>query len=205
MLPNLMPHIDVSRETIQLLEVYESLLRSWQGVKNLVGPSTVNELWGRHFADSAQLLRLCPNAKRWVDLGSGAGFPGLVIAIFLKKTLGAHIDLIESDHRKCAFLRTVARETGAPASVHCGRIEDILPNFKNVDVLTARALADMEKLLAWTGDLIQNGATGLFLKGQDVANELTIFSKYSSLTHKLVPSLTDPRASIVKVSSDVTN
>ena len=163
----------VSRETIADLKIYERELRRWQKIKNLVAPSTLEHLWTRHFSDSAQLLALKPDARRWADLGSGAGFPGLVMATLLKNVPGASVHLIESDHRKCAFLREVSRETSAPLEVHRGRIEDILPTLPEADAISARALASMATLVEMTLERIEKGAVGVFLKGQDVGAELT--------------------------------
>ncbi len=163
--------VPVSRETEQRLALYADLLTRWQRVKNLVAPSTLPATWTRHIADSAQILALAPRARRWVDLGSGAGFPGLVVAICLADTADAEVNLIEANARKCAFLREVTRACGAPATVHNGRIEDIVPNLKSIDVVTARALAPLPRLVEMGRILIQDGATALFLKSQAEINE----------------------------------
>ncbi len=182
------------------LVIYEGLLRKWQKTINLVAPGTLPDLWSRHFADSAQLFDLAPaDCLNWVDLGSGGGFPGLVIAILMKQRPGGLVQLVESDSRKAAFLRTVSRETAAPVTVHAERIEKALPNLSVPAVISARALAPMVQLLEWTAPLIEKGAIGLFLKGQDVDRELTEISKYSSLQLSKVPSRTDSRASIIRV------
>lgn len=164
---------NVSRETIALLSVYADLLKKWSGVKNLVARSTLDDVWTRHFADSLQLLAYAKGAKTWADLGSGAGFPGLVLAIALTSEHGAEVHLIESDNRKCAFLREVARETGAPAIVHHGRIEDEAGRLQGIEIVTARALAPMGKLLDMAAPLLESGARGLFQKGRDIDRELT--------------------------------
>lgn len=117
---------DVSRETLARLKIYEETLLKWRAVKNLVSPSTVRDIWSRHFEDSFQLLRLAPKARIWVDIGSGAGFPGLVIAIALADVDGSCVHLVESDNRKCAFLREVARLTQVRVVVHHSRAEDII-------------------------------------------------------------------------------
>ena len=182
------------------LKIYEALLRKWQKAINLVSKSTLDELWVRHFADSAQLVDLEPEATTWLDLGSGGGFPGMVVAILLKARPGAHVDLVESDSRKAAFLRTVSRETGAPATVHADRIESTLKSLPTPQVVSARALAPLPKLLDWTADKIGQGTTGLFLKGQDVDAELKSVTNYSMFNLQKLPSRTDPRASIIKVT-----
>lgn len=138
-----------------------------------------------------------PEARRWIDIGSGAGFPGIVTALRLRGQEGGLVHLLESDHRKCAFLREVSRETQAPVEVHRGRIEEILPALSDVDAISARALASMAVLVEMTLDRIEKGAIGVFLKGQDVASELTEMPIYSSLKLRLVTSRTDPLGRIV--------
>ena len=191
---------NLDTKTIERLKIYHDLLLKWKSVKNLISNKTYDDIWTRHFQDSAQILDLAPNAQSWVDLGSGGGFPGLVIAILLSENLNCKIQLIDSDHRKCAFLRHVSRETGASVDVHCGRIEDILPHLDRPDVISARALAPMKQLLDWSEAFIKQGTTGLFLKGQDVDKELTEISTYSNFKMKMVKSKTDPKARIVVVS-----
>ncbi|HEV2574612.1 MAG TPA: 16S rRNA (guanine(527)-N(7))-methyltransferase RsmG [Beijerinckiaceae bacterium] len=194
--------LNVSRETWVKLELYEDRLRRWQRVKNLVAPSTLDQIWSRHFADSQQILAHARTAegypKTWVDLGSGGGFPGLVIAICLAGT-DARVHLVESDHRKCAFLRDVARETQAPAVVHNLRIEDCYADVGRVDMVTARALAPLWKLLDLAAPFIEDGAKCLFLKGQDVESELTEATISSSLKVSLIESQVDPQGRLVAV------
>jgi 16S rRNA (guanine527-N7)-methyltransferase len=187
----------VSRETCDRLRTYEVLLRRWQSVKNLVSPSTLSDVWERHFRDSLQLLTVCPNARTWVDIGSGAGFPGMVIAIALADLPSASIRLIESDNRKCAFLREVARETQAAALVEHARAEDVLPTLSGVEVVTARAVAPLEKLVEMAAPLIMNGAVGLFPKGRDYRAELTRLGSASNFKVETAPSLTDDRAAVI--------
>ncbi|MEO3434913.1 16S rRNA (guanine(527)-N(7))-methyltransferase RsmG [Inquilinus sp. CAU 1745] len=185
---------DVSRETLERLEIYASLLRKWQPKINLVGPSTVADLWRRHMLDSAQLLPLIPdNAKRLADMGSGAGFPGLVLAI-----MGfPEVHLIESDGRKGAFLREVSRETDAPVTLHSMRIEAAPP--LQADVVTARALAPLNKLLVMAHRLLAPNGICLFPKGQDVAKELTLATKDTMMDIESVPSATDASATILRI------
>jgi 16S rRNA (guanine527-N7)-methyltransferase len=163
----------VSRETADRLTTYVALVRKWQPSQNLIASSTLDRIWSRHVADSAQVHALLPAASRWVDFGSGAGFPGLVTAIFLADRPGAAVHLVESNRGKAAFLRTVARETGAPAVVHDCRIEDFLAGFSEaVDGVSARALAQMTRLLPFAEPLVGRGAVAVFHKGQDFAAEL---------------------------------
>ena len=192
----------VSRETLDRLDRFVETLLAWQQRINLIAPSTEPKLWTRHIADSLQLLALAPQAKTWVDLGSGGGFPGLVIACALADKPGARVHLVESSTKKAAFLREAARATGAPAQIHAVRIEDFVENLSMaVDVVTARALAPLVRLLAATYPLLKTGTLGLFPKGQDVDAELTEAAKCWSIQSSLAPSLTDPNAKIVRVTS----
>ena len=190
----------VSRETAARLDRFVALLLEWQAKTNLIAASTVAEIWTRHIADSLQLLALAPRAKIWVDLGTGAGFPGLVIAYVLAEQADATVHLIESNQKKAAFLREAARLTGAPATVHAERIEEFAIRFSGrVDAVTARALAPLRKALDLSAPLLKTGATGLFLKGQDVEAELTEASKYWTITATLVPSKTNQAGRIVVI------
>jgi 16S rRNA (guanine527-N7)-methyltransferase len=193
---------DVSRETSAKLDLFVAELERWQTVKNLVGPGTLGEVWQRHVADSLQLSALEPRALRWLDLGSGAGFPGLVIAIALAGRPGAEVHLVESNARKCAFLRHVARLTAAPAVVHQARLETAVEGFVGkVEVVTARALAPLVELVGWTQALLKTGTVGLFPKGREVQSELTEAAKSWRLEADLIPSRTDSQARIVRIRS----
>ncbi len=193
--------IDVSRETREKLELLERELRRWQNVKNLVGPATLDHIWDRHIIDSLQLLDLAPNAKTWVDLGSGAGFPGLVLAIAGQER-GLKVHLVESNSRKCAFLREIARLTGAQATVHAARLETVIPNFVGkADVVSARALASLTQLLEWTEPMLKAGTIGLFPKGRDAESELTEARKRWTFEADILPSRTDSEARILRITS----
>lgn len=166
---------DLPEKTLQRFKIYADLLEKWQRTVNLVGKSTLDDIWVRHFADSLQVSQAVPEARRWLDLGSGAGFPGLVTAITFAGEPGARVHLIEADQRKCAFLQTVARETAAPAIIHCGRIETILPALlEPIDAISARALAPLENLILYVEKYIEKGATGVFSKGKQAEAELTL-------------------------------
>jgi 16S rRNA (guanine527-N7)-methyltransferase len=194
--------VNVSRETIARLDRLVDLLLEWQQTRNLIAASTIPTIWTRHIADSLQLLELAPDAKIWVDLGSGGGFPGLVLACALVERAGAKLHLVESTAKKCAFLQAVIDALDLPAEVHCQRIESFVPAFPTTpDVVTARALAPLPKLLEMSFPLIRKGGLGLFLKGQDVGSELTEAAKYWNIRHKLVPSRTDDRARIVVIEN----
>jgi 16S rRNA (guanine527-N7)-methyltransferase len=195
----------VSRETLAKFDLYADLLQRWQKAVNLVAPSTLGEVWHRHFADSAQLLALGPSdARRWLDLGSGGGFPGLVLALLLAERGGAaRVTLVESDTRKAAFLREVARQTGAPVDILSIRIE-ALPthaSLQAVDVVTARALAPLPRLLELAAPVFDANTVGLFLKGREAAAELAQ-AQAAGLTEyaiALAPSVTDREGRIAVV------
>ena len=187
-------HIPVSRETLARLEAYEALLRRWSQRINLVGRSTLADPWRRHFLDSAQLLPLLPAAARTLlDLGSGAGFPGLVLAI-----LGvAGVTLADSDSRKCGFLREAARLTGAKVEIYCDRIES-LPACA-FDAITARAVAPLPELLALAAPFLGPQTRCLFLKGAQGRQELTEARKGWKMQARVHPSLSDPRGVILEL------
>lgn len=191
----------VSRETITRLQTYEALLRKWQASINLVAPSTLPDVWSRHFWDSAQLAALAPNATSWLDLGSGAGFPGLVIAILLANRPSFTIHLVESDQRKSIFLREVIRATGAPAIVHTVRIEQFAwPDGEPLpDVISARALASLPKLLGWASSFWGKATIGLFLKGQGASAELTESAKDWIFESEAIASQSDPSGTVLKL------
>ncbi|HXM70218.1 MAG TPA: 16S rRNA (guanine(527)-N(7))-methyltransferase RsmG [Thermoanaerobaculia bacterium] len=184
----------VSRETLARLEAYAALLRRWQPAVNLVAASTLPDLWRRHMLDSAQLLPYLPCTPcPLADLGSGAGFPGLVLAI-----MGAGaVELVEADARKCAFLREAIRVSGAAARVREGRLEaDTSPKFA---VATARALAPLAKLLDYAEKCLAPGGIALFLKGKRLEEELTDAGKAWKMTLERFPSLTDPGGWVLRV------
>ena len=181
------------------LAIYADLLVRWQATINLVAPTTLPILWTRHFADSWQVLDAVPEARTWIDLGSGGGFPGLVTAVRLADRPGARVHLVDSDRRKCAFLREVSRETGAPATVHCGRIEDVLPTLAPADALSARALAAFGDLLDYAMPRILSGTTAVFLKGKDAERELTGFRHLATIRMSSIASTTASEACLVVV------
>ncbi len=191
------------RGRIEEFETYERLLRAWQPKINLVSAQTLQNLWVRHFADLAQLLDLCPNALRWADLGSGAGFPGMVLALLLKQRVGAVVHLIESDQRKAAFLRAVSRETEAPAEIHASRIEEALPPLRGrIEAISARALAPLPQLIDWSRDHLLKTAVGVFLKGEEWRAELTAAQREDSFSFSSFESRTHSSARIIVVSAE---
>ena len=190
----------VSRETENRLNMFVVLLLLWQERFNLVASSTLNVLWTRHIADSLQLLPLAPEARVWVDFGSGAGFPGIPVACALADKPGTMVHLVESVGKKANFLREVVRALALPAQVHQDRAEKFGETCaETVHVVTARALAPLKTLCDQAFPLIAKGAVGLFPKGQDVAAELTEAAKYWRLEASLVPSVTNPASAIVVV------
>jgi len=191
-------HTPVSRETLARLDRLVELLLAIQSHTNLVGPATIPELWTRHIADSLQLLDLAPEAKVWLDLGSGAGFPGIVIACALADRPGTAVHLVESTGKKAAFLRSVAEALALPATVHHIRVEQFSTSFA-AGVVTARALAPLPKLFGYVAPLLKSGAKALLPKGQDIEAELTEAAKYWKIEADLVASRTNPAGRIVVV------
>jgi len=191
---------DVSRETMVRFLTFEALLRKWQAKINLVGPATLNEFWGRHAADSLQLAGLAPDgAQTWIDLGSGAGFPGLIIA-FSNRFQGT-VYLVESDKRKASFLQAALREVPARAVVINKRIEDVTSHdVGSVDVVSARALAPMPKLLSLSAGFFHGHTVGLFPKGQNWDRELVEAAQKWVLSYDLHQSVTNPDARIIKLT-----
>ncbi len=181
---------DLSRFLEMLTEVNE--------VMNLVGPATIPDFWNRHAWDSAQLLDLEPQALTWADLGAGAGFPGVVLAIMLKGREGAHVWLIDSLGKRCRFLQQVVDALDLPATVINGRAED---QSVTVDIVTARAVAPMDRLLAYAQPYFKRGAKGLFLKGEKAEAELQEAAKVWHLESQLTVSRSDPRGRLVQIRS----
>lgn len=175
---------------------FQELLAEWNAVMNLVGPLTIDTYWTRHALDSSQLMPLAPEALTWADLGAGAGLPGVVLAILLKGRAEAKVHLIESMTKRCRFLEVVAKDLDLPVEIHNVRAEELK---LKVDVVTARACAPMTKLLGFAEPYLHRGALGLFLKGQDVAAELSEASSAWKFASELRPSQSDPRGRIVQV------
>jgi len=192
----------VPRETIHRLSRYAALLGQWQKRTNLVGPSTLPALWSRHFADSAQLCALAPDARLWLDLGSGAGFPGLVVAIVQTGKPDFRMHLVESNRKKCAFLAEVARETDAPVDVHAMRIEEFAESVQGLkpDVVSARALAPLPRLFELASPFFRERTKGLFPKGREANTEIAAARKGWEFDVHLSPSLTSPDSQIVEVT-----
>ncbi|MGE0251120.1 MAG: 16S rRNA (guanine(527)-N(7))-methyltransferase RsmG [Dongiaceae bacterium] len=186
--------LNVSRGTLEKFFTYEQLLKKWNSKINLVSASTLDDFWGRHILDSGQLIHhLPPHTRILVDLGSGAGFPGMVLAI-----MGVQeVHLIEADAKKCAFLENVSRETLTDVIIHQDRIE----NLRNIeaDVITARALADVPTLLNYSKNFVKKDTVGLFLKGEQVESELTAKSDSWQVVIEKIPSISSTTGSVLKV------
>jgi 16S rRNA (guanine527-N7)-methyltransferase len=178
------------------LERFLEMLTAGNAVMNLVGPASLPDFWSRHAWDSAQLLRIAPDALVWADLGAGAGFPGLVLAILGKGRPGFHLHLVESMAKRCRFLSEVVAALDLPATVHNARAENL---ELAVDIVTARACAPLFRLLGYARPYLQSGATGLFLKGQDVVSEMSEAARYWEYEADVVPSKSDSRGRIVRV------
>lgn len=196
---------DPSAETITRLDRFVDLLLTWQRQTNLIAPSTIPSLWTRHVADSLQLLDLvdaCDGKPRvWLDLGSGGGFPGIVIACAQGNVPGTHVHLVESNLKKAAFLREAIRVTEAPGVIHAARIESLTSALDaiTVDYVTARALAPLPDLLEMIAPFVKKGAKALLLKGQDLDHELTESTKHWHIEAESVPSRTSKAGRILVV------
>lgn len=192
--------LPVSRETEARLRIHVELLRRWQPRINLVAPKTLPDVWLRHVADSAQALAAVPDARLWLDLGSGAGFPGLVTAAFLAEVEGAKVTLVESDQRKAAFLKTVIREAELPAEVIVERIEAVLPGWSApVEAISARALAPLSELCALILPLFHQSVTAVFHKGRDFSRELEEANRTYRFNLVKMASKIDPDSKIVLI------
>lgn len=196
-----MPLNSVSRETEGRLKTYLALLEKWQAKINLISPTTLPDAWDRHFVDSAQVEPLVPyGAKNLYDLGCGAGFPGLVLAIMRPEL---SVSLIESDAKKCAFLQTVSRETGASAKIENRRIEDAAVSLPAPDVISARALASLDKLLDYCAPWITDNPALVFIfpKGAQAQSEIDEAARKWEFQVQSTPSITDSAAQILVLSS----
>lgn len=184
----------VSRETAERLAIYAAELERWQRSLNLVSPASLVHLWTRHIDDSLQIAELEPDALDWVDLGSGGGLPGLIVAAVEPRR---RVELVESDIRKCAFLRSTAQRMGLTVTVRAARIEAVEPH--SAQVVSARALAPLSQLLAYAQPFLHRGAVGLFPKGRNVADELTKARESWNFDLDIVPSRTDPDGRILRI------
>ena len=195
--------LGVSQETLERLVTFRRLLAEASERMNLIGPKELELFWSRHVLDSAQLLKFAPEAKRWADLGAGAGFPGLVLAAFLADTPGAAVHLVEATGKKAKFLEKVVAELALSAKVFNARIEDFRAGEGPYDVVTARALAPLPRLIAYAKPILDRGAIGLFPKGANLDAELAAASSAlngGAYRADVLESLSDPRGRIVRIS-----
>jgi 16S rRNA (guanine527-N7)-methyltransferase len=184
------------------IQIHRDVLADWSQRMNLIGPKELDLYWRRHALDSAQLLALAPGARRWIDLGAGAGFPGLILAALLAEEADAEITLVESIGKKAAFLRAASEAMGVPAKVLHGRAEEVIPRSARFDVVTARAFAPLSRMANHFKPLLDRGAEGLFLKGADLDAELDAAAAEGwTLDTETHPSLSDPRGRILRVRS----
>lgn len=190
----------VSRETAASLMAFKEAVKKWQSHINLIANATLPELWTRHILDSAQIAALQPDAKNWCDIGSGGGFPGIVTAILLKEKSGFHIDLVESNSKKAAFLRSVSAEFNLPATVHTCRIETSYIHIKKPEIITSRALASLGKLFELTLPWFEQGATALFQKGRDYKKEMAEAEQNWTFNSVIHQSKIDRQSVILEIS-----
>ncbi len=195
----------VSRETQGRLTVFYSLLCQWQKRINLISPASVDHIWERHIADSVQCSVLFPQLNHLVDIGSGAGFPGMVLAMLMVENGGGRVEFVESNGKKCAFLKAVVRETGLVGAgidihVHHDRVENVLEGLDVPELVTARALAPLNQLLGLTESFLRQGATGLFPKGRSHKKEINEAEKYWSFQCKISPSRFEENSVLLQVN-----
>ncbi|MGC1304512.1 MAG: 16S rRNA (guanine(527)-N(7))-methyltransferase RsmG [Caulobacteraceae bacterium] len=190
--------IGATDRQMQDLEQFRVLLEDWNERMNLVGPTAMASFWLRHAYDSAQLLHVEPSALRWADIGAGAGFPGLILAILLKDHEGAQLHLIESMAKRVRFLEAVSETLQLPVQIHHGRAETT-PVPAGLEIVTARACAPFPRLLGYTEHLFRAGARGVFLKGRDVESELTEARRHWKFQAELLPSQSDSSGRIVRI------
>lgn len=189
-------HLDVSRETFDKLSAYHDLLLKWQSKINLISPNTINDIWHRHILDSAQFYRQLPDTSiKLVDIGSGAGLPGIILSI-----MGINeVHSIESDGRKCLFQKEVARQLNLPMTIHNSRIEET--TLDSADVITARACSSLSTLLTWSKNLRSEKTICLFAKGKNYAKDLDEAKMNWSFDYNIIPSITDDQAAILALKN----
>ncbi len=201
---NLIRDLGVSHEAVERLETHRRLLADWSERMNLMGPKELEpeRYWRRHVLDCAQLVRIAPEARRWVDLGAGAGFPGLIIACLLADAPGAAVHLVEATGKKARFLEEVVQLACLPARVFNVRIEDFGAGDGRYDVVTARALAPLPRIFAYAKPILDRGAQGLFHKGADFDAELAAANNAlngGAYRADVLESVSDPRGRIIRI------
>ena len=190
-------HVAMTGEQLADVRAFRRMLESANANMNLVGPSAASEFWRRHVLDSAQLLEVAPDARAWADLGAGAGFPGLILAIRLKGAAGAVVHLVESQQKRCRFLRSVVDALALPAEVHWARAEGM--QAPRVEIVTARACAPLARLFGYALPFMRQGARGLFLKGRSVEDEVAEARETWRFRATVLPSLSDDGGRVLSV------
>ncbi len=192
---------DVSRETFERLLLFERRFLSWNDSINLASASSAEQVWTRHILDSAQLLPIASGARNWLDIGSGGGFPGAIVAILLRDQPDAIVHLVESNRKKAAFLTKIVGETGAPAIVHAKRIDAVADHLSDIEIVTARAVSSLKNLLHMASPWLASGARGLFQKGREYKAEIEesrVDWSFDLIEHN---SRTDPLGAILEISN----
>ena len=190
--------IELSNDTETKLENYVRLVCEWQKIHNLVSSASLANIWSRHIADSVQTHLALPKAQRWVDFGSGAGFPGVILAILLTSKANSVVNLVESNRKKAMFLQTVAREIEIPVQVHCERIENFVANWVgDIDGVAARALTNLDDLCGYAEKLVKLGATAVFHKGQRYQEEIDKATKKWDIKLQIKKSEIDPNGCLL--------
>lgn len=189
----------VSRETFERLQAFEALFQKWNTHINLVAPSTRADAWSRHILDSAQLLKVAPAANRWVDLGSGGGFPGLILAFLMAGRNEASVQLVESNRKKASFLQSAIGQFSLPAHVHARRVEECYPLVSDPQIVTARALAALPLLLELSAPWLTAGAVAFFHKGRDYRAEVEESAQRWSFDLVEHASLVDTEGAILEI------
>lgn len=190
--------LSVSRETFERLQIFVALLEKWNPKINLVAKSTLSDVWRRHILDSLQVYDVVDVKAKWTDIGTGGGFPGMICAILGKeKDPEVSFSCIESDQRKCAFLRTVVRECGVNCDIVNGRIENVAP--QKADVLSARALAELKDLLLYSERHLSDGGVCVFQKGENWQKEVENAKRQWNFDYQPITSLTEPRAVLLRI------
>ncbi|MGG7517925.1 16S rRNA (guanine(527)-N(7))-methyltransferase RsmG [Allorhizobium undicola] len=198
---NSLTQLNVSRETFERLECFVQLFQKWSKVINLAAPSTLEQVWQRHVIDSAQLFKLAPPQQHWLDLGSGGGFPGIITAILLAEQGDGWVDLVESNHKKAGFLRNALLETGGRGKVHPVRIEEAVALVPGCEIISARALAELDKLLEYGFVWVEPDKKVKFLlhKGRDYDAEIKKARGRWSFDLVIHPSVLEPDSVILEI------
>ncbi|MFZ4069945.1 MAG: 16S rRNA (guanine(527)-N(7))-methyltransferase RsmG [Caulobacterales bacterium] len=197
---DLQAQLNLTDAALRRIDIHRAMLKDWSGRMNLVGPKELARYWERHALDSAQLVQHAPEALSWLDLGAGAGFPGLIVAAILAERPGVRVTLVESIAKKAAFLRAAAEAMAVPARVLHGRVEDVLPKTARTDIVIARAFAPLPVIANHCKAILDRGAVGLFPKGADSETEIAAAAAEGWVFDlDRLPSLSDPSGVILRI------